>query len=152
MGTTARIYASRRQAIVNAMADLAKEIDGDGEYYTNLENQTSPRLLYWDEVDQFPAVHFQAGTETRIYQGGGFKERYLEVTARCYVNEEDSVDALDALIEDLEVLFEINAQLDYKDRAGASQKTHDITLVNISTDEGVLDPLGVAEVSFLVRY
>ena len=37
-------------------------------------------LKFWDEVDQFPAIHLNAGSETRQYQSGGYKDRYLNIT------------------------------------------------------------------------
>ena len=149
---TARTYSSKRQSITNALADKIKTIDGSGEFLTNLHNNVSPRLKFWDEVDDFPAVHLNAGSETREYKGGGYKDRFLSVTLRCYVNEENSVDALEKLLEDVETVLEDNSQLTYTDRRGATQSIQQITIVSIDTDEGVLDPLGVGEVLIEVRY
>ena len=149
---TARTYSSKRQSITNALADKIKTIDGSGEFLTNLHNNVSPRLKFWDEVDDFPAVHLNAGSETREYKGGGYKDRFLSVTLRCYVNEENSVDALERLLEDVETVLEDNSQLTYTDRRGATQSIQQITIVSIDTDEGVLDPLGVGEVLIEVRY
>lgn len=147
-----RRYTSRRQAIVNSLVELTKRIDGTGEFHTDLDNNVEPRLLFWDEVDQFPAVHYNAVGETRQYQGGGYKDRFLQVTARCYVNQENSQDALWLLVEDLETLLEQNSNLTYYDKSGAQQSAHQITILSITTDEGVLDPLGVAEIDMEVRY
>ena len=147
-----RTFTTRRQSIVNALVTQLKTIDGTGNFLTNVSNNVSPRLKFWDEVDDFPAIHLNAGSETRTYQGGGFKDRFLSVTIRCYVNEEDSVDALDKLLEDVETVIEDNSQLSYTDRQGASQSTHQITIISIDTDEGVLEPLGVGEMLIEVRY
>ena len=140
-----RTYTTRRQSIVNALVTQLKTINGTGAFLTNVNNNVSPRL-------NFPAVHLNAGQETRTYQGGGYKDRFLSVTVRCYVNEEDAVDALDKLLEDVETVLETNSQLTYTDRQGASQSTHQITIVSIDTDEGVLEPLGVGEMLIEVRY
>jgi hypothetical protein len=148
----ARTYTSRRQGIITALTLLAKQIDGTGDYLTDLKNNVQPRLLFWDEIEEWPAIHFNAGSETREYQGGGYKDRFLSVTARCYVNEEDSVNALDALLEDLETVIEEGSRLQYLDKKGVTQTVQDITIISIDTDEGVLDPLGVAEVLLEVRY
>ena len=147
-----RDYVTRRQAIVNALVDKLKTINGTGDFLTDVDNNVSPRLKFWDEVDDFPAIHCNSGQETREYQGGGFKDRFLTVTIRCYVNEEDSVDALDALLEDVESVVEDNSQLQYTNRRGATETTHQIIIVSIDTDEGVLEPLGVGEVIVEVRY
>ena len=147
-----RDYVTRRQAIVNALVDKLKTINGTGDFLTDVDNNVSPRLKFWDEVDDFPAIHCNSGQETREYQGGGFKDRFLNITIRCYVNEEDSVVALDALLEDVEAVVEDNSQLQYTNRRGATETTHQITIVSIDTDEGVLEPLGVGEVIVEVRY
>ena len=147
-----RIYTTRRQGIINALVEKLKDIDGRGEYLTDLAGNVEPRLKFWDEIDDFPAVHLNAGSETRDYQGGGYKDRYLSVTVRCYVNEENSVDALDKLLEDVETVIEENSTLSYYDKRGAIQKTHQISVLSIDTDEGVLEPLGVGEILLQVRH
>lgn len=147
-----RTYATRRQAIINALVDQLKGIDGNGEYLTNLFNNVHPRLKFWDEIEEFPAVHLNAGSETREYQGGGYKDRFMSVTLRCYVNSEDAVEDLDKLLEDVEVVLEDNSRLQYIDRKGVTQYTHQITVISIDTDEGVLEPYGVGEMTIEVRY
>ena len=146
-----RKYTSRRQGISQALADKLALIDGRGLYHQSVA-ETSPKLKFWDEVEEFPAIHLNAGSETRQYQLGGYKDRFLNVTVRCYVNQEDSVEALDELLEDVETVLEENSQLLYHDRNGLEQHTHQITIVSIDTDEGVLDPLGVGEILIEVRY
>ena len=151
MASTARSYTTRRSAITKALADKLALIDGRGIYHTAVA-ETSPRLKFWDEVEEFPAIHLNAGSETRQYQTGGYKDRFLNVTVRCYVNQEDSVAALDELLEDVETVLEENSKLLYHDRNGLEQHTHQITIISIDTDEGVLDPLGVGELLIEVRY
>ena len=147
-----RQYTTRRLGIVESLVDLLKDIDGTGEILSNLDQNVSPRLKFWDEVEEFPALHLNAGSETRQYQGGGHKDRFLSLTIRCYVKEEDSVAALDALLEDVETVLEENSRLRYKDRNNVDQYTQQITIISIDTDEGVLEPLGVAEMLLEVRY
>jgi len=149
---TNRFYSTRRSSIITALVDVLKEIDGDGKFHTNLFGNVHPRLKFWDEVEEFPSVHLNAGSETREYQGGGYKDRFLSVTVRCYVKEEDAVQALDALLEDIETVLEDNSRLQYKDRRGATQTTQQISIVSIDTDEGVLEPYGVGEMLIEVRY
>jgi len=149
---SARQYTTRRLGIVQAIVDKLKNIDGSGLYLTALGDNVSPRLKFWDEVEEFPAIHLNAGSETREYQAGGYKDRFLSITLRCYVQAEDSVLALDELMEDVETVLEENSRLLYKDRNGATQYTQQITIVSIDTDEGVLEPLGVGEMLIEVRY
>jgi hypothetical protein len=147
-----RNYTTRRLAIIDALVSKLKDIDGTGEFLTNLYQNVSPRLKFWDEVEDFPAVHLNAGSETREYQASGYKDRFLSVTVRCYVNEEDAVAALEKLLEDVESVLEINSRLPYIDRTGTTQYTHQITIVSLDTDEGVLEPYGVGEMQIEVRY
>lgn len=149
---TSRAYTTRRLGIVNALAEKLKDINGTGSFLSDLAGNVSPRLKFWDEVEEFPAVHLNAGSETREYQGGGYKDRFLSVTLRCYVQDEDSVLALDELLEDVETVLEENSRLEYKDRNNATQYTQQITVVSVDTDEGVLEPLGVGEILAEVRY
>jgi len=151
----ARRYSTRRMAIINALVDKLKAIDANGGFHTNVFNNVHPRLKFWDEVTEFPAIHLNAGSETREYQGGGYRDRFLSVTIRCYVNEEDAVEALEKLLEDVETVIEDNSRLEYIDNqqpTGNTQYTHQISIVSIDTDEGVLEPLGVGEMLLEVRY
>jgi hypothetical protein len=147
-----RDYTTRRLGIIDALVSKLKDIDGSGTFLSNVNENVSPRLKFWDEVEEFPALHLNAGQETREYQGGGQKDRYLSVTVRCYVQSEDAVLALDELLEDVETVLEENSKLTYKDRNNADQYTQQITIVSIDTDEGVLEPMGVGEMLIEVRY
>ena len=126
---SARTYTSRRANIIAALTDKLKNINGAGQFLTDLQNNVHPRLKFWDEVVDFPAIHLNAGSESREYQGGGYKDRFLTVTVRCYVKETDAVEALDKLLEDVETVVETNGRLAYTDRQGNSQKTLDILII-----------------------
>ena len=147
-----RAYTTRRLGIVNAIVEKLKDINGSGTFLSDLNENVSPRLKFWDEVEEFPAVHLNAGSETREYQGAGYKDRFLSITLRCYVQAEDSVEALDELMEDVETVLEDNSRLAYLDRTQATQYTQQITIVSIDTDEGVLEPMGIGEILLEVRY
>ncbi len=147
-----RAYSTRRLGIVNALVEKLKGIDGNGEFNTDVYGNVSPRLKFWDEVNQFPAIHLNAGSESRVYQSAGFKDRFLSVSIRVYVEAEDAVEALEELLEDIETVIEANSRLEYRDRRGLDNFTHQITIVSIDTDEGVLEPICVGEILLEVRY
>ncbi len=147
-----RVYTSRRSNILNAIVDKLKTIDGSGAMLTDVANNVHPYLKFWDEVEEFPAIHLNAGSETRQYQAGGYKDRFLSITIRCYVNEEDAQAALNLLMEDVETVIEENSSLQYSDAQNNLFKTQQITVMSIDTDEGVLEPLGVGEMLIEVRY
>ena len=146
-------YTSRRANILRSLTTKLKDIDGSGAFLTDLQNNVEPRLKFWDEVVEFPAVHLNAGAETRQYQGGGFKDRFLSITIRCYVqDEEDATEALNLLMEDIETVLEENSRLEYADSQNNTFNTQQITIISINTDEGVLEPLAVGEIDIEVRY
>lgn len=151
--TNNRTYTSRRSNILNALATKLKDIDGSGAFLTDVANNVETRLKFWDEVQDFPAIHLNAGSETRDYQAGGYKDRYLNVTIRCYVSDDtDATEALNLLMEDVETVIEDNSRLKYFDAMNNEYNAQQITVISIVTDEGVLDPLGVGEIEVEVRY
>lgn len=147
-----RDYVSKRSNIIEALVTALKTINGSGQFLTDLNNNVSGRLKFWDEVEDFPAVHLNAGSETREYQGGGFKDRYLSVTIRIYVQEEDAQVKLNEVMEDIETVIETNSNLQYTDKLNTVYNVHQMSVVSIDTDEGVLEPLGVGEMLIEVRY
>ena len=147
-----RDYVSKRSNIIEALVTALKTINGSGQFLTDLNNNVSGRLKFWDEVEDFPAVHLNAGSETREYQGGGFKDRYLSVTIRIYVQEEDAQVKLNEVMEDIETVIETNSNLQYTDKLNTVYNVHQMSVVSIDTDEGVLEPLGVGEIELEVRY
>jgi len=150
--TIERTYTSRRSNILKALAEKLKGIDGSGAMLTDVANNVHPFLKFWDEIEEFPAIHLNAGSETREYQAAGYRDRYLSITLRCYVQEEDAALALDKLLEDAETILDEQGQLSYTDKQGVAQKTIDIKIVSIETDEGVLEPYGVGEILVQVHY
>ena len=151
--TKARAHSTRRRAIVGAIASkLYESLNGSAPFRSSVQS-VEPRLRFWDEVQDFPAIQVGAGQETREYEGGGFRFRFLRVTVRCYVNDNDDVIlALEELLEDVEPVLEDNDPLTYTDSTGASQSTAKTSILSVDTDEGVLEPLGVGEVIVEIQY
>ena len=73
----ARSTSTRRSQILNALVEKFKDIDGSGDYRTNLANQVFPTMKFWDEIQTYPAVHLSAGTETREYYGSNNRWRFF---------------------------------------------------------------------------
>jgi len=149
---TARTYASKRANIVNALVTKLKTINGQGAFLTDVGENVHPRLKFWDEIDEFPALHLNAGSETRDYRTAGVRDRFLTISIRCYVQDEDAQEALNELMKDVETVVEDNSRLAYTDKLNAVHYTQQITVISIDTDEGVLEPLGVGEITIEVRY
>ena len=150
--TIARRHSTRRRAIIEALCEKFEGINGTAPFRTSVA-KVERRLKFWDEVQEFPCIHVGAGAETREYDGGGFRFRFLGITVRCYVSDDDDVIlALEELLEDVESVLEDNDPLTYTDSTGASQSTVQTTIGTVDTDEGVLEPLGVGEIVCEIRY
>jgi hypothetical protein len=147
-----RIYATKRQSIVSAIVDKLKNINGTGAFQSNLNQNVFSFLKFYSDITDFPAVCVVPGSETRDYQAGGYKDRYLNIRIMIFINEENALDKCEAVIEDIETVLEDNARLAYKDRQGNTHHTIDITINSIGTDEGTLEPYSVGEIGIVVHY
>lgn len=142
---------SNRQRIVKALVDKLKGINGEGEYVSNVFNNVEAKLKFWDEVNDFPYVSVVGGNETREYLPGEFEWGFLVINVRVYVNQDESQDALEDLMNDIETCIRENRTLTF----GAEQygqETTDISILSIETDGGLLNPLGIGEMVILVQY
>jgi hypothetical protein len=147
-----RLFSSRRTAITDSLVALFKSIDGTGEFVSNISGQVFNKLKYMEDLNDFPAISVIAGSENRTYQTAQYRDRFLNCRIVVFVNEETPLTKLDSVLEDLETLIEANGRLAYIDKQGATQYTHDIKILNISTDEGALEPIAIGEMSILVHY
>ena len=147
------VYRTRRRRIIDAIVEKLKLINGQFPYQSNVFNNVSGGLKFLDEIEEYPKLCVIAGDELREYQPGGFKWRFLTVTIRAYVrNEDDAQEELATLFEDIEKIIDENDALVYDTSVIPNGTTTSITLDSISTDEGVIAPLGIGEMLVTVRY
>ena len=147
------VYRTKRTKIASSLAEKLKEIDGSHPFNVNLFNNVTDKMLFLDEIEQYPKVCVVAGDETRQYLPDGYKWRFLTLTIRAYVhNEEDAQEELALLLEDIERLVDENDVLVYDDSVDPSESTTSLTIESIGTDEGVIQPLGIGEMVVEVRY
>ena len=146
-------YRTQRKKIAEALVKKFNEIDGNYPYNSNLYQNADAHLVFLDEIQQYPKVCVVAGDEERIYQPGGFKWRFLTVTVRVYVEDaNDPQEILSLLLEDIERVIDDNDILVYDDTVSPHLETTSATITSISTDEGVITPLGIGEMVIEVRY
>lgn len=142
---------SRRTSIVKAIAEKLKVIDGSTGYKTNIFNNSFDKLKFWDEVNDFPAIYTVAGSETREYMPAAFAWGFLNVCIKIYCKGEDSQQELENLMEDVEnVLDSTRGAIMYDNTNG--YETAEISITSITTDEGLLSPYAVGEITVLIRY
>lgn len=139
---------SQRSKIVKALVEKLKLINGVSPYTSNLYGKNVvDKLCFWDEVNDFPYICVVAGSETREYLPGGFKWGYLNVALKLYVYGESSHELLENIISDVERVIDANEVLVLDEGA-----TTEILINSIVTDEGLLTPYGVGEVTITIRY
>ena len=89
-------YRTQRKKIAVALAEKLKEIDGSYPYNINVFDNVASHLVFLDEIQQYPKLCVVAGDESRQYLPDGFKWRFLSLTIRAYVsNEEDAQECND---------------------------------------------------------
>lgn len=143
---------TRRSSIVGALVAKLNTISLVNGFNSDLGNQAYPKMRFWDDIEEFPCICVVAGPEKIVHQGGGAKDRYLNLILRAYVNDEDSVITLEKLLEDIEKIIDNNGRLAYVDSSNNTGMTRDIIITNIDTDQGALSPLGVGEMTLQVKY
>jgi hypothetical protein len=142
---------SRRTSIVTALTEKLKGINGTGVYTSNIFNNAYPKLKFWDEVNDFPSIYVTTGPETREYLPAAFAWGFLTLSIKAYTKDgENGQEQLEDLLEDIETCINANGVLVY-DTVNSLQ-TADILIQSIITDEGLLSPYAVGEVSIQVQY
>jgi|TARA_B110000211_G_scaffold208547_1_gene245215 hypothetical protein len=146
-------YRTARKKIVDALVEQIKEIDGNHPFNSNVFNNVHSGMIFLDQIQEYPKVCVVSGDETREYQPGEFKWRFLSLDIRVYVeDQEDPQEVLALLMEDIERVLDNNDVLTYDDTVSPKLTTTSLTLQSLSTDEGVLTPLGIGEITIECRY
>jgi hypothetical protein len=142
---------TKRISIVTALAEKFKVINGTGSFKSDLFDNSYPKLKFWDEIQDFPAVYLTPGTEVREYHPSDFTWAFLNISVKVYVkSESEAQQQLEDLLNDLESVIDDNRVLVYDTTNNLA--TTEILIQSITTDEGLLAPYGVGEINLQVRY
>jgi hypothetical protein len=149
----ANSYRTARKRVVDAIVEKIKGIDGQFPNNSNIFKNATNGMIFLDEIQEFPKVCVVAGDETREYQPNEFKWRFLSIDVRVYVeSQDDPQEVLAILMEDIERVIDNNDVMIYDDTVSPHLTTTSLTLESMSTDEGVLSPLGIGELTLECRY
>jgi len=149
----ANTYRTARKKIVDALVEKIKGIDGQHPSNSNVFQNAHGGMSFLDDIQEFPKVCVVAGAETREYMPNEFKWRFMSLDIRVYVEDQDDPqEVLAVLMEDIERVIDNNDVLIYDDTVSPHLTTTSLTLQSMSTDEGVLEPLGVGELTLECRY
>jgi hypothetical protein len=149
----ANSYRTARKKIVDSLVRKINLIDGNNPNNSNIFQNAHSGMVFLDEIQEYPKVCVVAGDEVREYQPGEFKWRFLSLDIRVYVeDQDDSQEVLAILMEDIERVIDNNDVLIYDDTVSPNLTTTSLTLQSLSTDEGVLAPLAIGEMTIECRY
>jgi|TARA_R110000851_G_scaffold121415_1_gene250166 hypothetical protein len=149
----ANSYRTARKKIVDSLVRKINLIDGNNPNNSNIFQNAHSGMVFLDEIQEYPKVCVVAGDEIREYQPGEFKWRFLSLDIRVYVeDQDDSQEVLAILMEDIERVIDNNDVLIYDDTVSPNLTTTSLTLQSLSTDEGVLAPLAIGEMTIECRY
>ena len=141
--------ANKRQQIVAALVELFRSnLNGQSPYITNIYENVQGKQIFWDEINDFPYICVYASGESREYLPGGFKWAFLSINIRIYVEDEDAHDRLEEIFNDIEAILDSNNDL----TVNGNDLTTDIRILSLADDEGLLNPMGVGEITLEVRY
>lgn len=151
---------THRASIRDKMVEVLKEQLSDqhlDKYYTDIDMNVHNNNLYLDQVETFPALTVGLGPERPEYQPSGFRWMFLTLTFRAYVKSEDRADEkLELLIQDIKTFIDTYEDIEYTitkpDGTSVTKKATQMTILSISTDEGILHPFGLGEVTLEIRY
>ncbi|AQT25264.1 hypothetical protein PR1_144 [Providencia phage vB_PreS_PR1] len=153
---------SNRLAIRKAYEQRIREcLDGTHptEYFNTVPGALVGKFKTFEEIKQFPYIALNLGTETQDYQPSAQRWKYQPMTVMIFVKDNDDArreEALETLIYDLEKILDSHKKLRYTinrpDGGGDSGTIIDCSITSTGTDEGLLNPFALAEISFTVRY
>lgn len=111
-------------------------------------NNIIGRLKFWDEVNDTPFICVVAGNEEREYLPTCFSWGYLNIKIWVYAHDEDPEEELDNVFSEIETLIDNNNDLEYD----TNKFTTLMSLSAITTDEGILAPQGIGQITVTVQY
>ncbi len=141
---------SKRTSIIEALTTKFKDIDGTAPYSINIFENAYPFLKFWSDVNDFPCVYSTAGPEYREYHPSGFAWCFLTITIKVYCKGEEAQLELEQLLEDIEKCIDNNQEVVYDSVNNFT--TTQILVQSIVTDEGLLAPYAVGELTAQVRF
>ena len=148
---------SARSGIAKAFAEkMATDITGTGDYVNNIYGSTDHKVTHFDKINSFPFVTVTPGPEQREDHPSHFTWSHLTFYVRIYVeNEYGGQEELESLIADIETFVDNHYNLSYNVTTPSgveARETADNTIINITTDEGLLEPNALGELVLTVRY
>ena len=133
--------ATRRTQIMDALvSDLESKTDVAA-------GNVHKRYKYLDEINDFPSITFVTRGEDRVHYGGANKFARISIDLRAYVFAEDQLDAAELLASDIETKV-----LDVFAASHRAKEVDEALVISFRTDEGLMAPYGIADMSLVITY
>jgi hypothetical protein len=131
----------RRQIIDGFKTELGQTPDIDS---TNVFKH----FKFLDEINDFPSVCFVAGSESREQLSANRRLGSIEIALRGYVFDENNIDIAEILAQNVESKVDsFSANV-----AARANGVSDARVTTFRTDEGLLQPYGVADLEVQILY
>ena len=134
--------ATRRRQIIDGFStEIGQTPDVDA-------SNIFKNYKFLDEINDFPSVCFVAGSENREELGANRRLGTIEVALRGYVFDENNVDKAEILAQNVESKVDsFSANV-----AARANGVADARVTAFRTDEGLLQPYGVADLEIEILY
>lgn len=131
---------SRRTDIINALID---HLVGTGVV---LRPNITRRLVFLHEVNDYPAICFTAGSETRFHYGANSRIGQLSIDLRAFVHSDDAVSAAELYMRNIETAIDSYTPTHY------ALGVHEARVLSLRTDEGLFEPYGIIDMTIQLTY
>ena len=134
--------ATRRRRIIDGFkTEIGQTPDVDA-------SNVHKHFKFLEELNDFPSVCFVASSESREQLGTNRRLGTIEVALRGYVFDENNVDKAEILAQNVESKVDsFSANV-----AARANGVSDARVVSFRTDEGLLQPYGVADLEVQILY
>ena len=106
------------------------------------------RGMKWlDQINDFPYICYHVDSSDLVHIGANERYYLMNISLRGYVRGDDSQSLSDQLALDIE-----NAAIGFRDAATSTHSIVDSRIVGVSTDEGLMEPHGIVEMSLEISY
>lgn len=124
-----------------AQEDIVTRYDYKRNVFKNVFNG----LKFIDQINDFPSMYLQAGTETYNYDSKTATTADLMIMIRVYTYEENSISNLEDIVDDVVHVIE---RIQYTQ----NNRLINCSVVSVDTDSGLLEPYGLGEIRVSVLY
>jgi hypothetical protein len=100
-----------------------------------------------DQINDFPTICYSVQSSTLDHIGANDRYYALDITLRVYVRGEDSQALIDQMLLDVERTTE-----NFRDVSSPSLEVVDARVNSVSSDEGLMSPNGVGDMSITISY